>query len=97
MDDDERAKAMQALSEAEAVCEGQSRLSNAIGVRQSTVSQWRKRGRIPAEHCPSIERETRLRGRPIVCERLCPKVDWKEVRAHAVTEQQLPPREGESA
>jgi DNA-binding transcriptional regulator YdaS (Cro superfamily) len=46
-----------------------------IGVAQSTVSMWRARGRVPAENCPAIERETGVR-----CERLCPTTPWEVLR-----------------
>jgi DNA-binding transcriptional regulator YdaS (Cro superfamily) len=46
-----------------------------IGVAQSTVSMWKARGRVPAEACPAIERETGVR-----CERLRPDVPWEVLR-----------------
>lgn len=46
-----------------------------IGVAQSTVSMWKARGRIPAENCPAIERETGVR-----CERLRPDIPWDVLR-----------------
>jgi DNA-binding transcriptional regulator YdaS (Cro superfamily) len=39
---------------------------------------WKTRGRVPAEHCPSIERETGIR-----CERLRPDVAWDVLRAQS--------------
>jgi DNA-binding transcriptional regulator YdaS (Cro superfamily) len=42
----------------------------------SVVNQWRI-NRVPAEHCPSIERLTNGRTR---CESLRPDVDWSVLR-----------------
>ena len=38
---------------------------------------WQKRGRVPAEHCPAIERAT---GGKVRCEDLRPDVDWSVLR-----------------
>lgn len=69
---------MQALDDAIAICKGVSVLADRIGVAQSTVSMWKARGRVPAENCPAIERETGVR-----CERLCPGVPWDVLRLQA--------------
>ncbi len=37
---------------------GVTKLAAAIGQRQNTVSNWRARGRVPAEHCAAIEEAT---------------------------------------
>lgn len=47
--------------------------------RYQTVQSWLA-NRVPAEYCPAIERETRARGEPIVCERLRPDVPWEVLR-----------------
>lgn len=44
-------------------------------VQRQHVEYWLKRGRTPAEHCPSIERETGVR-----CEALEPSVAWGVLR-----------------
>ncbi len=36
---------------------------------------WKKRGNVPAEHCPAIERATGVR-----CEELRPDVAWSVLR-----------------
>lgn len=46
-----------ALTKAIANAGGVSRLAEAIGVRQSVVSNWRKR-QVPADRCRAIERAT---------------------------------------
>ncbi len=53
-------------------------LADEIGVTKGAVSQWKLDGRrIPAEHCPTIER---LTNGEIKCEQLRPDVDWAVVR-----------------
>ena len=52
-----------------------SALAERVGVKQSTPAMWKKRGNVPAEHCPAIERETGIR-----CEALRPDVPWEVLR-----------------
>lgn len=66
-----------ALIRAVAVCGGQTALASAIGVSQSHVWNWLSRARVPAEHCPAIERATR---RAVRCEELRPDIDWGYLR-----------------
>jgi DNA-binding transcriptional regulator YdaS (Cro superfamily) len=49
------------------------------GHRHQTVQSW-LRHRVPAQHCPAIERETRARGQPVLCEELRPDIDWSVLR-----------------
>jgi len=60
---------------------GVGALASRIGVAPSAPSMWKQRGRVPAEHCPSIERETGVR-----CERLRPDVAWEVLRMQAGVE-----------
>ncbi|HDR9512180.1 Cro/Cl family transcriptional regulator [Burkholderia cepacia] len=39
------------------------------------IQEWRRQGRVPAEHCPEVERRTGVR-----CEKLNSRVDWGYVR-----------------
>lgn len=55
----------------------QSALAKAIGVAPQVVNNWRRRGNVPAEYCPSIERAT---GGQVRCEELRPDVDWAVLR-----------------
>lgn len=49
-----------------------------LGVTKGAVSQWKLPGRrIPAEHCPSIEK---LVNGQVRCEVLRPDVDWAYLR-----------------
>lgn len=68
---------MNALSSAIEIVGGQAALGKACGVWQTAVSQWVKRGRVPAEYCPTIERVT---GGKVRCEDLRPDVDWSVLR-----------------
>jgi DNA-binding transcriptional regulator YdaS (Cro superfamily) len=57
---------------------GISGLAARIGVRYQLIQGWLDGGRkfaAPAEHCPSIERET-----GVPCEQLRPDVDWAVLR-----------------
>lgn len=56
-----------------------ARLLQLPGGRHQTVQSWLRR-RVPAEHCPAIERETRARGQPVLCEELRPDIDWSALR-----------------
>jgi DNA-binding transcriptional regulator YdaS (Cro superfamily) len=53
---------MNALDKAIEVAGGVTRLAEALGVRQSVVSNWRMRGkpkgRVPADRCLAIEQAT---------------------------------------
>ena len=40
------------------------------------IQAWRRQGRVPAEHCPEVEKAT---GEP--CEELNMKVDWAFIRS----------------
>jgi DNA-binding transcriptional regulator YdaS (Cro superfamily) len=69
---------MAALDRAIRICGGVGALAARLGIVQGAVSNWKKRGRVPAEHCPAIERATE---RQVMCEELCPSTDWPYIRA----------------
>lgn len=69
---------MAALDEAIAKVGGVGILADRLGVAASLPSMWKKRGSVPAEHCPAIERET-----GVPCERLRPGVAWDVLRLQA--------------
>ncbi len=52
-------------------------------VLRQHVEYWIKAGRVPAEHCPSIERIT---GGAVTCEELNDRVDWAAIRGTAPAE-----------
>lgn len=69
---------------------GVSALATRIGVSGSAPHMWLSRKKVPAEHCPAIERETRRhadeKGDPslvVTCEELRPDVDWSVLRQPA--------------
>jgi DNA-binding transcriptional regulator YdaS (Cro superfamily) len=65
---------------AEIVGGTQETLAIALGVTKSAVNQWKgEKRRVPAEHCPAIERLTAGRVR---CEDLRPDVAWDVLREH---------------
>ena len=69
---------MNALDKAIEIVGSQSNLARALGREPQVVHNWVKRGNVPAEHCPAIERET---GGAVTCEQLRPDVDWGYLRA----------------
>ena len=71
---------MKALDEAAVVVGSLSALAVAVGASQSAPSMWKKRGNVPAEYCPAIERETAKRGHRVPCESIRPDVDWAVLR-----------------
>ena len=53
-------------------------LAAALGVSKSAVGQWKEEGRrVPAEHCPVIER---LTAGAVRCEELRPDIEWIVLR-----------------
>ena len=70
------------IDRAAALLGSQSALAAALGVSKTAVSQWKEAGRrVPAEHCPKIER---LTGGAMRCEELRPDMDWNVLRAGSV-------------
>jgi DNA-binding transcriptional regulator YdaS (Cro superfamily) len=67
------------LDRAIELCGGLAKFAAAIGQTSQTVSNWRAR-KIPAEHCPVIERAT---GGEVRCEQLRPDVQWGVLRQPA--------------
>lgn len=72
------------IDEAAGIVGSQVALAAALGVTKAAVNQWKLEGRkVPAEHCPAIERAT---GGKVRCEALRPDVDWAQVRSQSETE-----------
>lgn len=71
---------MNALERSIETLGGVSALATAIGVAGSLPSMWKARGRVPAEHCPAIERAT---AGAVRCEELRPDVDWGVLRGQS--------------
>lgn len=81
-----------ALARAAAALGGQAALASAIGFqdRRAVWPWFNQDRRVPAEHCPKIERETRRiadeKGDPslvVTCEQLRPDVAWDVLRLQA--------------
>jgi DNA-binding transcriptional regulator YdaS (Cro superfamily) len=72
--------AMEALQRAIDQLKGPTAFASAIGVSDSAPHMWKKRGRVPAEYCPAIERAT---GGAVRCEELRPDVAWDVLREQA--------------
>ena len=72
----------------------QAALGSLLGVGKAAVCAWKDEGRrVPAEHCPVIERETRRiaeeRGDQsliVTCEELRPDIAWDVLRLQAQPE-----------
>jgi DNA-binding transcriptional regulator YdaS (Cro superfamily) len=60
-------------------------LARELAVPASSPSMWKKRGRVPAEHCPAIERAT---GGAVRCEDLRPDIEWGVLRAPPSAQQE---------
>ncbi len=55
-------------------------IATLLNISRHAVYDYIRRGRVPAEHCPTIERHSEGRVR---CERLNPAVDWSYLREHS--------------
>lgn len=72
----------EALHLASVIAGSMQALATELRVTKGAVGQWKLPGRrVPAEHCPSIERIT---SGAVRCEVLRPDVDWATVRAGGV-------------
>lgn len=49
---------IQALDKACELMGGQGELADQLGIKSPSISEWRKRKRVPAERCRAIERLT---------------------------------------
>ena len=72
------------IERAARVVGSQTALAVALKVTKAAVGQWKDAGRrVPAEHCPAIER---LTGGQVRCEDLRPDVAWEVLRQQATSE-----------
>jgi DNA-binding transcriptional regulator YdaS (Cro superfamily) len=67
---------MEALERAIEIAGSVGKLADAIGSRQSVVSNWRARGNVSAEGCAEIERAT---AGAVTCEELRPDLRWQRM------------------
>ena len=69
---------MHPIEKASRLLGSQTALAALLGVTKAAVGQWREEGRkVPAQHCPLIERATRGEVR---CEELRPDIAWGVLR-----------------
>jgi DNA-binding transcriptional regulator YdaS (Cro superfamily) len=90
---DHLAAEKEALRRAADALGGQAALASACGFSdRRSVWPWFNdpKRRVPAEHCPSIERATRAaaaaandQSKVVTCEELCHDVDWAVLREQA--------------
>lgn len=70
------AYANSALEEAIAMFPSLAAMARSLSLSSyQVIQEWRRQGRVPAAHCPEIEKVTGVR-----CERLNNKVDWAYLR-----------------
>ena len=67
---------MEALQKAISLSGGQNQLAGVLGVVQSAVAGWLKRGSVPEKHCPAIELAT---VGSVTVEQLHPAEAWRRV------------------
>jgi DNA-binding transcriptional regulator YdaS (Cro superfamily) len=74
-----------ALLRAARVLGGQAALASVLGFsdRRNVSPYFATARRLPAEHCPTIERATRAAGQIVSCEELRPDVAWDVLRMQA--------------
>lgn len=79
----------EALHRAATVLGSQAALAEICGYadRRGVSPYFTTERAFPAEHCPTVERATREKGTPVLCEELRPDVDWPYLRAQALVEQ----------
>lgn len=66
----------EALERAIAKFDSLAAMARALGLSgYQVIQEWRRQCRVPAEHCPQVERMT-----GVPCEELNSKVDWTYVR-----------------
>lgn len=71
-----------ALHRAAKVLGGQAAMADLLGYadRRGVWPYFTTERKFPAEHCPIVERETRAKGDPVLCEDLRPDISWSVLR-----------------
>lgn len=69
---------MDALRKAFQIAGSQAALAAALSISPQVVSNWHRRGNVPADYCPAIERAT---NGAVRCEDLRPDVEWAYIRS----------------
>lgn len=76
---------MKPLEHAISICGSQTALAGALKVAPQVVNNWIRRGSVPADRCPDIERVT---AGEVRCEALRPDVNWAYLRGTSSAETQ---------
>ena len=84
---------MDALGKAIKHAGSQKNLADSIGLVPQVVNNWLRRGNVPADHCPAIERAT---AGAVTCEELRPDIDWGYLRGTRCAEKLTPATTAES-
>lgn len=74
-----------ALDRAAKVLGGQAAMAKLLGYkdRRGVWPYFHTDRPFPPEHCPVVERATREKGDPVICEELRPDVAWEVLRMQA--------------
>ncbi len=56
---------------------GPTHVASVLGLTRGAIHYFISRGKVPAEHCPKIEKDS---GGVVLCEELNPDVDWSYLR-----------------
>jgi DNA-binding transcriptional regulator YdaS (Cro superfamily) len=78
---------MESLQRAISILGGQSLLAGSLGVVQSAVAGWMKRGTVPVKYCPAIERATHGQ---VTRQHLRPD-DWQDIWPELADSEQKQP------
>ena len=71
---------IEALQLAIKVAGSQQALADALQIKSPSISDWHKRGQVPADKCAAIEQATQVR-----CEELRPDLRWARDAGGQVT------------
>jgi DNA-binding transcriptional regulator YdaS (Cro superfamily) len=64
---------------------GPAAVARALGIRCQAVSLWSRKGRIPLERVPALERRALEIGVDVRAEHMRPDVDWSTLRQRGWT------------
>lgn len=67
---------------------GAAVVASEFKINPVSVYEWIKKGRVPADRAPSIER---LCNGTVLCEQICPDVDWAYLRTTTTEVEQATP------
>lgn len=62
---------------------GPAAVARALGIRCQAVSLWARKGRIPLQRVPALERRALEIGADVRAEHMRPDIDWSAMRRNA--------------